>query len=41
MDSVSAGQERVDVNGRGFRTAVDPNKRLMMMITSAVMSGYA
>lgn len=40
LNSCSAGRERVVVNGRGLRTAADLFG-LLMMITSAIMSGYA
>ena len=32
MDSSSAGQERMEVNGRRLRPAVDINRLMMMMI---------
>lgn len=34
MDSSSAGQERLEVNGRCLRSAVDLSKLMMMMTTT-------
>lgn len=37
MDSNSAGQERMEVNGRSLRPAVDLNRPMMMMMMLLVV----